>query len=81
MTPSAPSRTPDMQLHVTQVTPLHIPSPMSDSNKLVAGYDPAPDLDLPGAEEAPAFCGRYQVRAYSRRSVHPSPLTPPMLLA
>ena len=35
-------------LHITQVTPLHIPSPTSDSNKLVAGYDPAPDLDLPG---------------------------------
>ena len=46
------------QLHITQVTPPHIPSPIFDPNKLVAGDHPAPDLDPPGAQEAPAFCGR-----------------------
>ena len=65
------------QLQVTQVTPPNIPLPIFDTGELVAGYDPAPDLDPPGAQEAPAFCGRYQVRPYSRRSVHPSALTPP----
>jgi hypothetical protein len=68
-------------LQITQVTPPHMPSPISDTNELVAEDDPAPDLDPPGAQEAPAFCGRYKVRTYSRRSMHPSALTPPMLLA
>ena len=68
-------------LQITQVTPPHMPSPISDTNELVAEDDPAPDLEPPGAQEALAFCGRYKVRTYSRRSIHPSALTPPMLLA
>ena len=59
-------------LQITQVTPPHMPSPISDTNELVAEDDPAPDLDPPGAQEAPAFCGRYKVRTYSRPPQHAS---------
>ena len=68
-------------LQITQVTPPHMPSPISDTNELVAEDDPAPDLDPIWTPRAHKKLRPSQVRTYSRRSMHPSALTPPMLLA